>query len=87
MHRHSGQKYSELKRVIGVLIIDYEMYPEDSLLHHCFRFVDRKAELEFSDMMEVHVLELPKAREKATIDSPPDVWLKFFAASTKEECM
>lgn len=44
LHRHSGQKYSELKGVIGVLIIDYEMYPEDSLLHHCFRFVDRKAE-------------------------------------------
>ena len=37
--------------------------------------------------MEVNVLELPKAREKTTIDGPLDVWLKFLAASKKEEFM
>ncbi len=82
-----GQKYSDLKRVISILIIDHEMFPSDGLLHHCFRFIDRKADIELSDLMEVNVLELPKARKKATTDSPLDVWLKFLAASTKEEFM
>ena len=82
-----GQKYSDLKRVISVLIVDHTMFPQDELLHHCFRFADRKAGLDLSDLMEVNVLELPKAREKTTTDGPLDVWLKFLAASKKEEFM
>ena len=82
-----GQKYSDLKRVISILIVDHEMFPSDDLLHHCFRFMDKKAGIELSNLMEVNVLELPKARKKTTADSPLDVWLKFLAASTKEEFM
>ena len=73
--------------MISVLIVDHTMFPQDELLHHCFRFADRKAGLDLSDLMEVNVLELPKAREKTTIDGPLDVWLKFLAASKKEEFM
>ena len=82
-----GQKYSDLKRVISILIVDHEMFPSDDLLHHCFRFMDKKAGIELSNLMEVNVLELPKARKKTTADCPLDVWLKFLAASTKEEFM
>ena len=82
-----SQPYSELKRVITVFIIDKNIFPKDNILHHRFRFVDREAEMELSNLMEVNILELEKARQKKTIDSPLDVWLKFLAASTKEEFM
>ncbi len=82
-----GQKYSSLKRVISILILDEEMFPQDNLLHHRFRFADQNAGFELTDLMEVHVLELPKARKKETIDSPLDAWLKFLAADRKEDFM
>ena len=82
-----GQQYKDLKRVISVLIINDEMFPEDALLHHCFRFVDRRTDIELTNLMEINFLELSKARKKETIDSPLDAWLKFLAADKKEEFM
>ena len=82
-----GQKYSSLKRVISVLILNEEMFPQDALLHHRFRFADQNAGLEWTDLMEVNVLELPKAKRKKSIDSPLDAWLKFLAGDQKEEFM
>ena len=82
-----GQKYSELKRVISILILNEEMFPEDNLLQHSFRFADRNANLELTNLMELNVLELPKAKRKKTIDCPLDAWMKFLAADGKEDCM
>lgn len=82
-----GQKYSELKRVISILILNEEMFPEDNLLQHRFRFADRNANLELTNLMELNVLELPKAKRKKTIDCPLDAWMKFLAADGKEDCM
>ena len=82
-----GQKYSELKRVIYILILNEEMFPKDSLLHHCFCFADKQTHSQWTDLMEVNVLELPKAKRKETIDSPLDAWMKFLVADGKEDCM
>ena len=82
-----GQKYTELKRVISILILNEEKFHKDSLLQHRFRFADRNANLELTNLMEVNVLELPKAKRKPSIDCPLDAWMKFLAADGKEECM
>ena len=82
-----SKPYLERNRVITVFIIDRNIIPEDNISHHRFRLVDRKTGMELSNLMEVNILELEKARQKKTIDSPLDVWLKFLAASTKEEFM
>ena len=82
-----SQTYSSLKRVITIFIMDRDILQEDNRPNHRFRFVDREADIELSNLMEVNILELEKARQKKTIDSPLDVWLKFLAASTKEEFM
>ena len=63
------------------------MFPEDELLHHCFRFADKHAKIELTDLMEVNILELSKARNKKNIETPLDAWLKFLAADKKEEFM
>ncbi len=82
-----GQKSSTIKRFISILILNEEMFPKDGLLLHRFRFTDMNAGLEWTDLMEVDVLEIPKARRKTTIDSPLDVWLKFLAVDQKEDVM
>jgi len=79
----SGSEYKSLKRVISILITDYELIHESPLYHHRFTLYDRRAEVEFTDLLEIRTLELTK------IPQTPDVylwhWLRFFSAVTKEE--
>ncbi len=60
------------------------MIKEDSKLHHKFTLYDIDAKTEFSDIMELHTLDLPKC------PTEPDgtdlwAWLTFIKASSKEE--
>jgi predicted transposase/invertase (TIGR01784 family) len=46
---------------------------------------DEKAKVRYQDSMEIHFLEIPKLREDD--GSQLYNWMKFFAATTKEEFM
>ena len=84
-----SEKYNVLKRVITILITDYELIARRdkarpvSTYHHRFTLYDPRAGVEFSNLLEIHTLELPK------IPETPDVylwnWLRFLRAETKEE--
>ena len=78
-----SEKYSALKRVISIIIADYPLIPESPLYHHRFTLYDPQANIEFSDLIEIHTLELSK------IPETPDVylcnWLRFFRAETRKE--
>jgi len=77
-----GDKFGNLKRVVSIIITNYELIAESSLYHHRFTLYDPRAAVEFTDLLEIRTLELPKIPEK------PDVylwyWLRFFSAETKE---
>jgi predicted transposase/invertase (TIGR01784 family) len=79
----TGNEFKTLKRVISILITDYVLIPESPLYHHRFTLYDPRAAVEFTDLLEIRTLELPKLPEI------PDVylwsWLRFFKAETKEE--
>jgi predicted transposase/invertase (TIGR01784 family) len=55
-----GYDYTVIKRVISVVITDFELILKSPAYHHIFRLYDRKHESEFSDLLEVNTLELPK---------------------------
>jgi len=78
-----GGDYETLKRVISILITNYELIPKSPLYHHRFTLYDPRAAVEFTNLLEIRTLELPK------IPEVPDVylwnWLRFFRAETKEE--
>ena len=80
-----GGDYETLKRVISILITNYELIPKSQspLYHHRFTLYDPRAAVELTNLLEVRTLELPK------IPETPDVylcnWLRFFRAETKEE--
>jgi predicted transposase/invertase (TIGR01784 family) len=78
-----GEKHKSLKRVISILITDYDLISESPLYRHRFTLYDPRAAVEFTDLLEIRTLELTKIPEK------PDVylwnWLRFFKAETKEE--
>ena len=77
-----GEEY-KLKRVISILITDYDLIPKSPLYHHCFTLYDRCAGVEFTNLLEIHTLELSKTPET------PDVylcnWLRFLRAETRKE--
>ena len=78
-----GKEYDSMKRVISILITNYELIAESSLYHHRFTLYDPRAAVEFTDLLKIHTLELPK------IPETPDVylwnWLRFLRAETMEE--
>jgi predicted transposase/invertase (TIGR01784 family) len=78
-----GEDYSLIKRVITILITDYVLIPERARYHHRFTFYDSESEWEFTDLIEIHTLELPKLPE--TADNYLWHWLRFLRAESKED--
>jgi predicted transposase/invertase (TIGR01784 family) len=79
----AGEEYGSIKRVITILITDYELLPESSRYHNRFTLYDPESTMEFTDLIEIHTLELPKLPE--TADNYLWHWLRFLRAESKEE--
>ena len=79
-----GEDYSEIKRAICVLITDYRQVPENQSYHNRYVLYDRQTGSEFTDLLEVDTLELPKLpREEDGTDEWQ--WMKFLDARKEEE--
>ncbi|MDR0635370.1 MAG: Rpn family recombination-promoting nuclease/putative transposase, partial [Azoarcus sp.] len=79
-----GEDYSEIKRSICVLITDYRQVPENQSYHNRYVLYDRQTGSEFTDLLEVDTLELPKLppEEDGTEEWQ---WMKFLDARKEEE--
>lgn len=80
----TGDDYAVIKRAISVVITDFELIPHSSAYHHVFRLYDRQHESEFSDILEVNTLELPKLPKEQERSALYD-WLQFFKVRKEEE--
>ncbi len=72
-----GDKYELLEPCISINILDFVLFPEERAFHHFFTFREYdRHELELSQDISVHYLELPKLLK--LIDSPaPSTSLKM----------
>lgn len=75
-----GQDYSCLKRCIGISILDFNR-DDSPEYHRVYRLRDGKGS-EYSDLLELHVLELNKV---LTGQGDIDDWIRFFNAETEED--
>lgn len=75
-----GENYHELQKCIGISILDFKLddAPE---YHKIYRLRDNTGR-DYSDMMEVHVIELNK---KLYGLDRTDGWIRLFRVNTKEE--
>jgi predicted transposase/invertase (TIGR01784 family) len=80
----SGDDYDSIKRVIGVTITNHVIIPEDGAYHHRYTLYDPETRSEFTDLLEVHILELPKL---SRTDDGSELWwwMRFLTVKTKEE--
>lgn len=83
----SGQKYDSLSKAVTVNILDYVQFEKDESFHKTFKIVDENGDNGFfSDVAEIHVLELEKVRRlKDYGDNKLRDWLLFIGANSKEE--
>jgi predicted transposase/invertase (TIGR01784 family) len=81
-----------VNRVVSIVIADGKLIKdkdkdkdkENPRYHHRFILYDRVADVKFTDLLEVHTLELTKLPTTADGTALYD-WAKFIAAKTEEE--
>jgi len=80
----SSDDYSIIKHVISIMITNYPLIPDSAKYHHRFRLYDPEANVEFTDLIEVNTLELPKLPE---VEDGTQLWawMKFLTARSKED--
>ena len=76
----SGQKYDKLKRCICISILGFNL-DERPEYHKVYRLRDETGN-EFSDMLEIHVVELNKSLSG---NNRMDDWIRLFNVKTEEE--
>ena len=80
-----GQPYTALRPVISVLFLDY-IELDTPRFHSTFRIMEAHDHLVFSNVLELHVIELPKRARAARQDERPLLdWSRFLGAKTDEE--
>ena len=79
-----AEPYGKIKRTICILITHFTLITDSSAYHNCYRLHDAQSGSEFSDLLEVNTLELPKLPINAD-GTPLWDWLEFLKAESQEE--
>ena len=80
-----GDTYDKLKKCIHVSILDFVHFPEDNRCHHKVSFCDTKTGIPYTDLMELHILELKKLPKKIRDEDGIIRWMRFFSGKTRED--
>ena len=79
-----GMSYNKLKRVISIVITDFVFIKENDSYYNRYRFYDRNTKSEFSDIIEINTLEIPKLPQSSD-NTIRWLWLKFLGVTREEE--
>lgn len=66
-------------------VLDFIHFPDDKRCYHKISFCDIKTGTLYTDLMELHILELKKLPEKAMKEEGIIRWMRFFGGKTKED--
>lgn len=72
-----SEQYQNLKRTISISILDFTLFKNDERFWRKGYIKDDETNEKFTDMLEMHFLELNKMR-KVKEDSPITFWIEFF---------
>jgi predicted transposase/invertase (TIGR01784 family) len=84
----SGQAYEELRKTITIAILDYNLLPDGARYHHKFKLYDPVNDTLFTDVIEIHTLELLKLPHGQNANAKEEEllnWLRLIKAEKKEE--
>jgi predicted transposase/invertase (TIGR01784 family) len=84
----SGEDYTEIARVVTIVIADYEIIKANKLYHHVFQLYDKVHGVLLTDVLEVHTFELRKLPDTAGEDAKEGKlldWLRLIRSEREEE--
>ena len=76
--------YSNFKKCIGINILDFNFVKETERFHTIYHIREDSENFQFTNVMEWHLIELPKLPTKEDGTDLYD-WIKFLKAENKEE--
>ena len=83
-----GGSYAGLRSAISIGLLEKRLFRDDTTAHHRFRLADPEHDMEVSDSIEVHTVELTKYNlQEETISSAPAIeqWAFFFLFADRYE--
>lgn len=73
----TGQGFSDLRRTITINLLGFDWFP-DECYHHVFRLREVETGQALNDHLEIHFLELKKAKRREwNPDDPLEAWLMY----------
>jgi predicted transposase/invertase (TIGR01784 family) len=79
-----GGDYSQIKQSISIVVTGDSLIPDSSGYYHRFTYYDPDGGTEFSDLTEIHTIELCKLPAEPDGTARYD-WASFINAETKED--
>jgi predicted transposase/invertase (TIGR01784 family) len=79
-----GDEHFELKKVVSIVIADFTIIEDSLKYHHKFQLNDMEAKVKFTDIVEIHSLELQKIPENSDNTAKYD-WVQFLSSESEEE--
>lgn len=79
-----GEDYTELHKCITINIVG-KGFDLNNQIHSKYLLMEEKTNKKLTDIMEIHFLNLEKAREEKNIEDPLVRWLLFIDSNSKEE--
>lgn len=80
-----GDEYDELQKCIHVSILDHVYFPQDQECYRRVTFCDTETGDEYSDLMEIHILELPKLPAEQKNETDLMQWMRFLGGKCRED--
>jgi len=80
-----GETYDKLQKCIHVSILDFIHFPDDEDCYRTISFRDDKTGRQYSDLMEIKILELKKLPKEIPQGENVMDWMKFFSGKKREE--
>lgn len=82
----SGQLYNVFKKCVGISILNFVLFPEETAFYSCFHIKEDTRHFLYTDKMEFHLIELPKLPQELK-DEKDDIllWAKFINSERKED--
>ena len=82
---HKGDDYDKIQKCIHVSILDFVHFPEDNRCYRKITFCDTKTGEIYTDVMEIHVLELGKLPPEDQNEEGIIRWMRFLNAKSRKE--
>ena len=80
-----GEDYEVLAKCVHVGILDFVLFADTDEFYSCFHLKEDNRGSQYTDKLEIQIIELPKLERYSQLEIGISKWAKFFSAKKKEE--